>query len=201
VKRVIRISVHCLAAVLVTGLAYSAAVAGYQTFLLSCRPNCAGVDLSGASLYRPYPSADPEMGMISIGMREVDFRGANLSKADLRGVFVRKCNFSQANLSNANLRDTDFAWAGMDGVDLSNANMFRTNLYSVDLTGANLTGANLTNAYMLLADLTGADLTGADLTGAKYDSATKWPEGFDPDQAGAIYLGQSSMERVSTCTH
>ncbi len=33
--------------------------------------------------------------------------------------------------------------------------------------------------------LKGANLTGADLTGALYDDKTVWPDGFDPDKAGA----------------
>ena len=29
------------------------------------------------------------------------------------------------------------------------------------------------------------NLNGADLTGASYDGTTQWPDGFDPDAAGA----------------
>lgn len=195
-NRLILVSLRCLATVLAIGIAYAVAVAVYQEFRLFCRPNCAGVDLSGVSLYRPYPSADPEMGMLSIGMREVDFCEANLSQVDLRGMLVRKCDFRGANLSNANLRDTDFGWANLAGADLSNANLLGANLYAADLRKANLTGANLTNAYLVGADLRGAVLTGADLTGATYrdqprwpDNDTRWPEGFDPVQAGAIRIG------------
>lgn len=37
-------------------------------------------------------------------------------------------------------------------------------------------------------DLRGADLRAADLTGAKYDDNTQWPDGFDPEAAGAEKL-------------
>jgi hypothetical protein len=36
--------------------------------------------------------------------------------------------------------------------------------------------------------LAGADLSGADLNGAKYNQETKWPDGFDPIEAGAKLL-------------
>ena len=38
-------------------------------------------------------------------------------------------------------------------------------------------------------DLSGADLNGAVLKGAKYDQNTRWPDGFDPTAAGAIFEG------------
>ena len=193
-KRIVSILVRCVVVVIIGATGYSVAVGAYQEFRLSCRPNCARVDLSGVSLYRPYPSADPEMGILSIHMRQVNFRGADLSQADLRGVSVRMCDFRDANLESANLRDTDFAWADLAGVNLGNAYMFKANLYDTDLTGANLEDADLTEAYMIEADLTGADLERVKLTGARYDGNTKWPEGFDPDQAGAIYLETETAE-------
>ena len=44
----------------------------------------------------------------------------------------------------------------------------------------NLSGANLRGA-----DLRRADLSGADLSGAKYSATTAWPDGCDPEAAGA----------------
>jgi uncharacterized protein YjbI with pentapeptide repeats len=49
------------------------------------------------------------------------------------------------------------------------------------LSGADLTRANLTNT-----DLTGANITGTTFTGAFANSATKWPEGFNPILSGII---------------
>ena len=36
------------------------------------------------------------------------------------------------------------------------------------------------------ADLEKTRLEDVDLRGARYNKATKWPEGFDPSQTGAI---------------
>ena len=38
------------------------------------------------------------------------------------------------------------------------------------------------------ADLQGVDLSGANLRGASYDANTKWPEGVDPQAAGAVMV-------------
>ena len=53
-------------------------------------------------------------------------------------------------------------------------------LISASLVGADLSKANLTGARLDGADLTGADLTGANLTDIRYDTSTRWPEGFTP---------------------
>jgi uncharacterized protein YjbI with pentapeptide repeats len=47
----------------------------------------------------------------------------------------------------------------------------------------------LDRADLRKADLSGADLNGAVLKGAKYDQNTRWPDGFDPTAAGAIFEG------------
>ena len=60
-----------------------------------------------------------------------------------------------------------------------------------DLTGADLSQADLSGADLSQADFSGADLSRtnlreANLSQARYDKATKWPDNFDPTQAGAI---------------
>ena len=39
---------------------------------------------------------------------------------------------------------------------------------------------------MRSGSLQGANFEGASLRGASYDAKTRWPEGFDPDAAGAV---------------
>ena len=57
--------------------------------------------------------------------------------------------------------------------DLREADLHRTDLSEADLQGANLSGANLSEA---------------DLREARYDSDTKFPEGFDPEAAGMVLV-------------
>jgi hypothetical protein len=59
------------------------------------------------------------------------------------------------------------------GADLREADLHRTDLSEADLQGANLSGANLSEA---------------DLREARYDSDTKFPEGFDPEAAGMVLV-------------
>jgi len=83
-----------------------------------------------------------------------------------------------ANLTEAYLMGADLGGANLSGADLSRANLSRANLVRTDLSGANLSGA----------DLRGSILGGANLSGTN-GRGTKWPEGFDPEAAGAL-LGE-----------
>lgn len=56
----------------------------------------------------------------------------------------------------------------------------------VSLQNACLEGTDVREADLCAADLSDADLTGAVLTAARYNAATRWPEGFDPEAHGAL---------------
>ena len=66
--------------------------------------------------------------------------------------------------------------ADLEGLDLSGAK----------LSGANLTGANLYGTDLDGANLYGTDLGGANLGGAEYNKNTKFPDDFDPEEAGMV---------------
>ncbi len=113
-------------------------------------------------------------------------RGANLGGANLaEGAILTKADLSYTNLSSANL-----IGAFMPRAILEEANLMNAKLCGVTLSEANLKKANLIGADFLEADLRGVNLKGANLVGAKlvgavYDQHTVWPDGFDPDEAGA----------------
>lgn len=46
----------------------------------------------------------------------------------------------------------------------------------------------MSDASLVGADLTGAKLAGTKLVGARYDSRTRWPQGFDPRKHGALLV-------------
>jgi len=73
-------------------------------------------------------------------------------------------------------------------IKLRGADLRWANLRGCDLAGADLTGADLSWAEFVGVILTGANLSGVILTGATYSVTTVWPEGFDPDAAGAVLL-------------
>jgi len=114
-----------------------------------------------------------------------DLVHAKLAKSNLVKINLKKAKLSKAQLNNAHLGKANLAWADLTRANLTQAYLSRVNLKNANLGYANLKGANLTNANLIGANLTMADLTEAKLTNAKYDSKTKWPEGFDPVAAGA----------------
>ena len=71
----------------------------------------------------------------------------------------------------------------LKGADLRGADLRFANLRDADLSYANLGGANLSGAI-----LPGAKLESADLRGARYSLNTTWPDGFDPQAAGAVLV-------------
>jgi hypothetical protein len=114
--------------------------------------------------------------------------------ADRRTVlfqFLRDSNLVDFILAKASLAEADLSKTNMHSIDLSDANLERadlsgSNLYKANLHGANLYKANLSWADLSNAKLAKADLRNAELTRAKYNNQTKWPEGFDYENSGAI---------------
>ena len=77
--------------------------------------------------------------------------------------------------------------ANLEAAILADADLARSDLAGAVLRDADLRGADLTEANLREADLRGAKLEGANLTGALYNQGTRWPEGFDPEAAGARF--------------
>ena len=79
--------------------------------------------------------------------------------------------------------------ASLSGIDLSEANLSKA-----DLQGARLSQADLWFANLSEAALGGANLRDADLSNARYsnlesdDVDTKFPDGFDPEEAGMVLV-------------
>ena len=111
---------------------------------------------------------------------------AYLRGVDLCGAFLSGADLFAADLAAADLRGADLGEAHLGSADLSGADLSRANLLGADLSWADLKGATLRGADLKRADLRGARLRGADLADAVYDDYTLWPEGFDPEAAGAI---------------
>jgi hypothetical protein len=150
-----------------------------------------------------------EAELIKLDDPVVAMRGASLSNTILHNVDLSECDLSAVNLREAQLMIMDMEKAKLVRVDLAEANLAVVGMKGVDLREANLVGANLVMVDLRDADLRGtvmkgidpkarsfaeversspvmAELTQVKLRGAKYDSETKWPDGFDPVGAGAI---------------
>ena len=75
----------------------------------------------------------------------------------------------------------DLTGANFEGAQIGGSRDF----VGSNLTDANLRDANFSKVNLALANLTGANLKGTDFTDARFDTDTKWPEGFDPLTIGA----------------
>jgi uncharacterized protein YjbI with pentapeptide repeats len=123
-----------------------------------------------------------------------DYRGADLSSADLTGQWFKRYDFVCANLRLATLKRvrllwTDLRWADLRGATLRDGSISASDLRHTDLSGADLKnitfGVAQGNAGWRGCNLAHAKLDGADLRGARYRPETIWPDGFLPEEAGA----------------
>ena len=136
---------------------------------------CAAV-VAGAFL-RPYVIA-------KYWGQEANLRGAYLVRAplfmaDLRGADLRGANLRGANLQGALLDDAQLQGTDLRGTGLSSS----TVLISFPLGEGGLPAYSPTGRNAI------SDVRrGANLTGTTYDAETKWPEGFDPEAAGAVLV-------------
>lgn len=149
------------------------------------RANLSGADLSKADL----SGAD---------LYDIKLNEANLEEADLSGAEMQWSNLKRADLKRANLTKTNLSRAEMSQANLFNAKLNEASLDEASLEDAYLKEAELSEAFLNMANLNGAHLMGANLNlvdlsetylrGSQYNTDTIWPEGFDPDAAGAIRI-------------
>jgi len=101
-----------------------------------------------------------------------------------------------------NARHWDLKGTNFEGAEIKSTDFRRTNLAEANLRDANFSRVNLQEA-----NLTGADLRGTDLseikhnshtkwTGAIYSVHTQWPEGFDPQAAGALLVEENQYANL-----
>lgn len=102
----------------------------------------------------------------------IDLCDADLAGSDLYSADLTCARLLRADLSRACLYGAALAGADLQNADLRECDLYRADLRQADLRGANLSGANLERAS--LAD--------ADLRGAAFDDATRFPQGFQPDE-------------------
>lgn len=123
---------------------------------------------------------------------------AHLENALLIGAHLDNAWMNRVHLANASLNLAHLAGSLLTGADLAGADLDRADLGGAPLDGANLEGAQLTRARLDGAMLDGANLrnavlSGASLDGAQYTADTAWPEGFDPDAAGAVRIEPAGL--------
>ncbi len=141
-------------------------------------------------------------------LAEAHLEGAILAEAHLEEAILVGAHLEEATLGNAHLEEaylgeahlegTNLGEAHLEGATLVGAHLERATLVGAHLEGAILGGAHLERAILIEAHLEGANLGGAHLEGAnleqaRYDADTTWPDGFDPEAAGAIRAGEDEV--------
>jgi uncharacterized protein YjbI with pentapeptide repeats len=124
-------------------------------------------------LYNCYMSHTriPMVDLHGADMRDSDFMGAMLRRANLSGCYLNPSHLYRADLREADLSRALLNGANLRGADLRGANLESANLDRAILSDANLTGANLTGAVLSRTNLTGANFTDTNLTGANFNGA------------------------------
>ncbi len=148
----------------------------------------AGLDLSRIQLKRAI--------LNNSNFSHANFMQAILERAQFQNTQCFKTNFTGANLNHADFRGASLSRAIFIHCDAHGSNFSAADLIKTDFSSANLQNTSFLNAKLNGSDFRSADLRGArldktDLNGAKlinaiYDEFTQWPEGFDPQSAGAI---------------
>ncbi|MGK4005692.1 DUF2169 domain-containing protein [Sorangium sp. So ce1036] len=147
--------------------------------------NVEGVDLGGASLRASVFLTGKGDGAVFRGARldnlrilagssfaGVDFRGASLEQANLRGTCLRGSDFTEANLRSADLSECDLTGARLDRAVAASALLMRADLSGASLSGIDLMQAVLQKAKVGDANLEGANLFRADAARMRGNAAT-----------------------------
>ncbi len=110
-----------------------------------------------------------------------DWVGELLSNVDLSGATLDGADMRNARLIDTALSNTSFVDADMRGIA-----MVQLDASGADLTGAELNGADLSGTNLEGANMSGATLLGVDFLLARYDTQTRWPQGFEFRVVGAM---------------
>lgn len=118
--------------------------------------------------------------MTGLVMKDSDLRDMKLIYRNLSGA-----DFSGSQISEGNFQGSDLRGSNFQKTDLSGCRFHASDLRGADLRGARLVDTNLREARLEGANLIDALLKNSDLR-ATYDGSTKWPDGFAPDEHGAV---------------
>ena len=114
----------------------------------------------------------PMVDLRGADMRDGDFMGAMLRRANLSGCYLNPVHLYRADLREADLSRSLLNGANLRGADLRSANLENVDLDLAVLSDANLSGANLSRANLSRVNLAGANLTDANLTDANFNGAS-----------------------------
>lgn len=164
------------------------------------RPSIGTIGVDAAALMAKRGSLSgirSDVGTAFVPLPGSDYRGADLSSADLTNAWLKRYDLRGVNLRLATLRNTHLLRCDLRWADLRGASLRASRISACDLRHADLRGADLRAVEFGVAqddvgwrgcNLADALLDDADLRGTRYRLETIWPDQFDPDAVGAIVL-------------
>ncbi len=122
--------------------------------------------------------------------KSIGFFNANLQNANLKNVKFKHATFNRVELSKSDLQGAVLP-NNLEGVNFQGANLQNVDLTKRVLNGAKFQNAILTNtdfseANIMAANFNETDLQETILRGAFSSSHTKFPEGFNSNEAEVI---------------
>ena len=97
----------------------------------------------------------------------MNFKGANLSKLDLRHINFKYAIMKHANLTGANISQCNFERADMSGTILDGANLSGAKMVCVNLENASMRGCNFEDPTGTRSNMEGAIMKGVNLEGSQ----------------------------------
>lgn len=139
----------------------------------------------------------PQVDLSASDLRNADFMGAMLRRANFARSYMNPCHLYRADLREANMSGTLLSGANLRGADLRKANLEGANLDRAILSDCNFEGANLKGANLGRTNIDRANMTGADLSGAYFGGARVKRSNFSNTNLVGSDLFEANLDSVN----
>ena len=139
----------------------------------------------------------PQVDLSASDLRNSDFMGAMLRRANFSRSYMNPCHLYRADLREANLSSTLLSGANLRGADLRKANLEGANLDRAILSDCNFEGANLKGANLSRTNIDRANMKDADLSGAYFGGSRIKRSNFDNTNLTESDLFEANIDTVT----
>lgn len=131
-------------------------------------------DLDGWNKYRKENNSQM-IELISMDLRNVDFKNANLRSVNFSGSNLSHSNFNGADISGAVFSSSNISFSNFSNVNgqyctFHNVDLYSSSFNSSDLLGSEFNKSNMASVKILDSNISQCDFRSATLTGAVLDS-------------------------------
>lgn len=125
-----------------------------------------------------------------------NFKGANLTQADLSEAVLPCVSLVGANLQQTNLKRSNLKQANLQKANLSSVQLLQANLQQANLKAASLTGADLTQAQFNQANLEQANLGQLNAVGANFSEANLAKSNWQDSDLSGVNFTSANLEQA-----